>query len=617
MAESDTETLPDEFVRIANADDLTEDGVYLIGAVIPALGKFYLLSNTSSSNWLAASELCEEADISERIDGVSDKLKWRITYNSDGTFYLTSASNGKHVFSQKTESTYLSVSNSKHTSWAASCQEDQFLFKNADNSKDRYLLLSYYETVRFGNYSEKPLSDNSYSHYLYVYKGTNDTDKGSDGDAVMPTDGSATTICAGEKATDSNLQPVSLSGRLLHNGSVAPDSVASWTCQHRTDSSFVLNNGEGGFLGHDLAISSNEELWYIRGGRVYTDGQEGRVLCLYDGCFTTIQPDSIGYAESAILRLVGEMPDSTTNGGNKALSGAWSAQRLNALKWDGVSELDLTQICLPAQALSFTTRPSGTNSIIYVNGDDASLISAQWPFVVGCDGDGNTLLTPTELQDKQPLIFSQEIQVPSGMLTYSRQAYADGMWETLYLPFLATLPNNFSAEQQVDISGDVLTFEDVTEIEAYMPLIIRYTGTVSDSHTIFSVESEACTLYPNATAGIGNGLNGTLKSLTVSSATEGIYLLNPEGDSFVLSDNGSHLAPFRAYVNLETRTNRLTLRHMDSLTGIANVEASETVETSPCYLPDGRLISTDLAPADRTGLPKGIYIIGGKKLFIP
>lgn len=154
----------------------------------------------------------------------------------------------------------------------------------------------------------------------------------------------------------------------------------------------------------------------------------------------------------------------------------------------------------------------------------------------------SALLYPSVLLDGMEFAPSEPFTVTAGQLTYTR-TLEDGNWETLSLPFTASVPEGIDARELVSLDGDNLEFQPVTEIRANVPVILRSKASSGASVTFISTGGTVSlpTEHPSP-------LRPTYSHIYINSASEGIYLLTAEGMTFVRADSGSTLCPFRSFL---------------------------------------------------------------------
>ena len=179
------------------------------------------------------------------------------------------------------------------------------------------------------------------------------------------------------------------------------------------------------------------------------------------------------------------------------------------------------------------------NTITYLNEGDP--VPAYGNLLV-CNG---ALIYPSVLLDAKDFQPTQSFTVTQGQLTYTR-ILQDEKWETLCLPFSATVPSGIDVRELVRMEEGELTFQPVTEIRAHVPVILRCENPSGEAVTFVSKAGVVSSPPASLSAFIP-----VYQHLEISSATEGVYLLSGQGETFSLADFGSTLRPFRAYIKLE------------------------------------------------------------------
>ena len=590
--------LPGKFVRIRTLDELTEDGFYLIGSYGVKKNNFYLLSNATRSNKLAAMYI--EGTQTDILENERAARVWRIVSNEDGTVILQSAATGKSVNAgteKKTDNdgTNLCTSEKFHSTWNVSVHDGAFNFANAES--DRFLCIYEKDTSDsyFGNYT---WSDNEPAN-LYLFKLV--TKFGQlPGDAAVPADGSKVIVAAAGFIAGIGFTAEAAASHLLCDGTIAPaEGLIPLTATTEADGRFRLSDTGGKYLDYALQLSESPASWTVTNGYVVTTEATPRYLVLLpsEGRFALLTQDEANTAAvlGVTFRQVGEEPAQEMINGVLTLTGAWDARRLAALNLAEADALDLSGISLPLHPLTFEALPADKNFPIYTKAEDAEAVPDTWPFVIS----GDKLLRNAVLADRTPLRIPKPFSVEANQLAYEREMKADGMWETLFLPFAASVPADFHAELLKTYSANELTFEPAKEIPANTPAIIRYTGSTKGESVGLLLRSKQGYVMTNASS--TPYFYGTYQPLTVNSAAENIYLLNEAGDTFVHADTGSRLAPFRGYLNVSGAQMYLPL----PVTAIRKVTTSAGGNGKTAYTLDGRRATK--APR------QGVLIIGNKK----
>lgn len=227
------------------------------------------------------------------------------------------------------------------------------------------------------------------------------------------------------------------------------------------------------------------------------------------------------------------------------LTGTWTAEELSNLSFDGVGALDMQSVRLPLDAKPFAHYPENENIPIYVSASQKGRIPAAWDFVV-CGGQ---LQKNVVLKDARPLLLPYPISVEASQMSYKRQMYGDGGWETLVLPFDADVPKGVEALRLKEIDGENAVFVPTNNISAGEPVLIRpeKDSEKSENFEFFSQKNKISSLENS-----GATFCGTLLGFKLAEDSENIYMLSSDGEAFSRALAGSTLYPFRAYLHLSS-----------------------------------------------------------------
>lgn len=613
------DTTPRWFQRITTMEEITEDGVYLIGANSPDDGNFYLMSSEKwKKNWLKAEAMCDSTERGDIMSCDNDSCLWSFAHNSadeNGGWIIKKATDCESLY--VTKGTYLYHSSNQYTTWKINCSIGVYsIWSDVDYRIT--LTPNTKKGQQFGNYNDfHPTHD---SYHIYLYKAISDDVNDADARAVLMKDSASMAICSKMALATSDLSSMSFDGYLLQDGTVAEDDgVGEWIYENRTDSCFVLKNKNGRSLGYDLQPCDEERVWRVSNGRIVTNDESEsitpRALC-YDGNFKLVNVDSIKAERRVRLREVVKA-DSVLSYENKQLTGGWSKKRLAAVSWDGVNSLDLTSLSLPVAGLSdFAHRPSEANTIIYIGADDRELIPSDWNFVVTRSAEGDSLLTETTLCDRQPLRVARDIAYSARQISYRRELFEDTGWETLYLPFDIKVTGGYQLCTFKSLEGETLTFKTTDAAPAYTPVLLRRSSDASDTSLALTATSDG-KLYSTPAAS-GSSFVGTLVPIEFSAESEsgGVYLLGEDGQSFVRIGENCSLKPFRAYISTSLASQTLRLQFGETPTAVERTALSDEDTTlRPCFSIDGRLIAPLLTRKAVQQLPRGIYIYNGQTII--
>lgn len=616
-AQSVSELLPAQFQQINSLAEITDDGYYLIGTdyEVRADGKwnkgFCLLTAQQGPSTLRGVEAAYPAPA--LLEETEPIRLWQFKKSAKG-YKLYSPAAGKEVGLKQSTSSALQLENSSKTEWNLSEEDGGTFLLTALPQGDRALGLNWNPKglIYFGAYKV----NDTYPIHLRIYrKQKNFVD--IPGNAKLPDNEARVALAGGQSLAvwrEGRLQCVPAAPYVLQDASLAAETDApQWICRHVEDGKFCLEAVNGHDLGEMLSDGTVPNLWEIINGYVATVDAPKRYMCYNQQTGFTLLPEEevvAGAAEAAVLLPMGESPDSIClEGGVKILSGSWSANALAAVDWTGISELDLTGILLPAAPQAFSSRPEG-NALTVVAGKSEDFVPASWSHVIKTEPEGDCCwLTETVLCDRSDWMTPRTIKVPAGMLTYHRDAFADGKWETLVLPFAAAVPKDFVAEVwngEVRENGALL-FEPTERVQPHRPMLIRYVGARTEGTVAFEVTAEEGMMEPQSAW--RDRFSGTYRNFEVA-AGESIYLLNAAGDVFVRASAGSHLSAFRAYLKMDAGS-RVAVLHGNTVSKIEDV-VLENGKVS-CYSPDGRLLYRNLNAQQLRLLPRGLYIIGGRK----
>lgn len=592
-------------MRVRSGDDIEAGGRFIVGAFLAEKDSTVLYwmfgKEVSKGTKLRAFKDIYKETAPDTIVKKNDTLLWEFVAEEKGGYAIRNFATQKWIVADKKGKTDLYLDDSKKTEWIFSDEGGLFNLLNATDV-DFYIGLYKLTTAYFGNYKGPDTKD------LIIYK---ERQKIAVEQGAWPADGASVALCSRSMMADSRLQPQLMEGYLLQDGTLAnDDAVGRWTFEAAADSCFTLRTAGGKWLTYDLTEGDDAALWRIVGGRIATTEATPRCLSLVGEAFSLLPLEEAEYAHNAVLKVVGEEPTKETIGGIMTLRGAWSRDRLAAVEWGSADRLDLTAVSLPRSLTAFAARP--VNSIVYVSQTGAAAVPEDWVFTVMRAADADTLLTRAAIKDGTALRVDRPIvMTENGMATYERNAYGDGLWETLSVPFAATLPSAFSGETLTAATATELTFEPTDAAAANVPLIVRYTGTATTDRPLLRLTADTGTL--STTTAFGSSVfSGTYEPLTVDAATGNVYLLNAEGTAFVRAAEGSSLSPFRAGIVLSAESKSIRISHARP-TAVAGISTDEETNDKSAYIVDGRRVKR---AADGRPLPRGLYIVGGKKVVV-
>ena len=164
--------------------------------------------------------------------------------------------------------------------------------------------------------------------------------------------------------------------------------------------------------------------------------------------------------------------------------------------------------------------------------------------------------------------------------SYTRQAYMDGGFESIVLPFDADITDmkeaGFVFEKLETITETSIRFVELEEgenLKAGVAYIFCYTGVPSDGR--FELTFKGNSTQVNDAVVNNNGWTGTFNAMD-GNQIAGKYILNPKGDMMQRAGSGASLSPYHAYFELPAGMNmsRMKVIHNAQVTGIGNITGS-------------------------------------------
>lgn len=196
--------------------------------------------------------------------------------------------------------------------------------------------------------------------------------------------------------------------------------------------------------------------------------------------------------------------------------------------------------------------------------------------------------------------------------SYTRNAYLDGGYETIVLPFDADITSikaaGFVFEKFEGFGENTIKFVELNEdeeLKAGIPYLFHYTGKVSDGRMkiVFTANAQ----QTSDEISDQEGWTGTFKAMD-GNAIAGKYILNVKGDKFQKAGSGASLAPYHCYLVLPDGTDaaKFSVLHRENTTGVEEIEEqSGSDEIFDLY---GRKLND---------MPKsGIVIKNNRKIYI-
>lgn len=197
--------------------------------------------------------------------------------------------------------------------------------------------------------------------------------------------------------------------------------------------------------------------------------------------------------------------------------------------------------------------------------------------------------------------------------SYTRNAYLDGGYETIVLPFDAEIGEmkaaGFVFEKLETITETSIRFVELEEdeiLKAGVAYIYRYGGTPSDDRmelTFTSRQNKITDALVN-----NDGWTGTFSAMD-GNQIAGKYILNISGTMMQKAGNGASLSPYHAYFEAPQGVNmsRMVVTHNGITTDIESISGNGNDDSRTFDL-SGRDVNTTHY--------KGIVISNRKKVFV-
>lgn len=423
------------------------------------------------------------------------------------------------------------------------------------------------------------------------------------------------------------------------------EATGGWLCYDTKGSSsgstlalYTLSEADiTGSLSADFVCDfSNPQQLIATAERVQFSASGKRVYYLYadrvGAYFRLYANPGIAVATTFYYEVLPPVCERDEATGVTTLRGEWTADELAARDWSGRSVLDLTEADLAGG-----WEAESRCALTYVRAGQADSLPQGWTNVVvlseaGAAAPGEAV-GPIRWIDGDTVWVKYAFRVGAACpLRYERTVTADGGYHSLFLPFAVT---RFTAQGREPVGWDVCTPDGWTDeglvlvpapdgrpATAYRPYFLRGTGDSSPVTLVF--EGGAQTVAASAGALPQAGPDGTVMGGTLAGwrPTEGLtgYGLNDDGTALVRLQGESHLRPFRAclYRSGAGGPWQQPILYNKVETKIPKLTAGEAEGSFGVYTIDGRRAGVYQGrPGAFTGWPRGLYIVGRRKLFAP
>lgn len=533
--EAEKPVLPTTFTQQSLVNDVAE-GYYALSGLNENDNECFLQSVQAKNK----TKLCAVAlsKIDNKVTITDETLLWQVIKTPAGKVLLYSPIEKKYLVRKKANSVDIAL-NAKANDLA------EWSYKVTNDGR-----LSLYDGARvlvphkdynadddvsyFGNYSSTYSEKDMQGLALYA-----SSNAATSGTITMPTQGQRLCLTSRSTYQAKGGSEMPLNDVLLNNGRVAQTAqMQLLTAELTSATTFCLLTDEG-YLAYDMTSSSSPVEWQVQNGCLATVEESPRFLNYNAGRWYLCGAASLS-APSQWREVADAPQQSISDKGVCSLKGGWTADALqNIAITDEVKCLDMTAVSLPVKNFEWNALQQ-KNIPLFVNASDP--VPTAWRFVVRCSATENRLLDAALLMtDKVPFYTDRPIRIAAGQVVYKRTSCTDKGWETLSLPFAATLSEGAKAYVYDKLENDTLVCKEVTQTDnEHGYLVYREAG---QSLTLTSLVGEMKSNVMTLT----NGFLPNMELLTVSTNTPSIYLLQRSASSFRRAAVGSKLAPFRAY----------------------------------------------------------------------
>ena len=196
--------------------------------------------------------------------------------------------------------------------------------------------------------------------------------------------------------------------------------------------------------------------------------------------------------------------------------------------------------------------------------------------------------------------------------SYTRNAYLDGGYETIVLPFDADITeikaSGFVFEKFEGFGNNTIKFVELAQnenLKAGVPYLFRYSGTPSNDRQEIEFVADANRVSGDIIA--AEGWTGTFKYMN-GNEIAGKYILNTDGDMMQIAGSEASLKPYHCYLELVDDANVSTL----SVSHRRN-----TADVESLTIPNDSEEIYDMSGRKLDKMPQsGIVIKNNKKIYI-
>lgn len=373
-------------------------------------------------------------------------------------------------------------------------------------------------------------------------------------------------------------------------------SSAAYTIQTSADNvawatAATVNHPDGINAWKDriTALTNNEGVRYVKFES--TKAATGYGVKLYE--FAVYADASDGELEKD--------PEVDTKTGAYHLYGVLNSSTADLFDSDNSVAYDMTAVTIPAAIVVTAQNP---NAMFIVTDEQKTLLSGTKNLVVK---SGNSYASEN-IQLVDGYDVNTLLTIDAEAVSYSRDNGYSGL-QTFVAPFTASVPAGAKVYGFIDKNTEGLFFQEVVQIAAGTPYLIKGSTGVNLSAT-------NTTLHFNIDAEEGDDatFRATYKAVTAGVIGGNVYILD-DNNTFRKAAAGAAIGAFRAYVTSSGALSKMAVV-LGETDGIRSIENSELRMDKQGSAPTGKANSDyfNLAGQKVNGDYKGIVIKNGKKV---
>ena len=298
---------------------------------------------------------------------------------------------------------------------------------------------------------------------------------------------------------------------------------------------------------------------------------------------------------------------------------SWVVESMNV---DLASNTAATVRMEQTDALGAVIETANKNALYYVKAGSECAGQLEGKNVVVKDGTGYRC-DDLHLHDGE-YTFSNS-QVMAGSKAGFDRTFIEEYWSTVCLPFAvsseqvtALKKSGVEIEALTAFDGNVLTFSEVSEMEANTPYIVKCNSEMSPFAEL-DITAIAATNGSNDVV-VGQAQMTGCYETTILNSDENTayYVFNAATGEFVKVGVNGKVMPFRSYIQLSEPAAAPTAIRVKHEVGETDIDVVQNVEgESSVYTVCGRLVRKNVSgPQAAHGLEKGIYIINNRKVIV-